>query len=375
MPTIIIEVQNTRDLKRFIRFPNQLFRQSPYWVPNLFFDELNTLHWDKNPAFEHCEVRYWMAMQNNKIVGRVAAILNNKHLEKWGQQYLRFGWLDFIDDPEVSEALLKKVENWAIEKGMLAIHGPLGFTDLDREGMLVEGFDELGTMATFYNYAYYPKHMQRLGYLKDTDWVEYEITVPLEPDEKIARAADIALKRNNLKLLKVKTKNQLRPYAMDLFRLLDTEYAKLYGTVPLTDKQMQAYIKTYLGFINPEFVPIVLDENDQMVAFGITMPSLSKALQASGGNLFPFGFIHLLRALKQNDRGDLYLVAVKSDYQGKGINAVLMDQIIRVFNKLGITKVESNPELETNLEVQAQWKLFKKRQHKRRRCWIKRLPA
>ncbi|PKO12142.1 MAG: hypothetical protein CVU39_25725 [Chloroflexi bacterium HGW-Chloroflexi-10] len=375
MPTIIIEVKNTRDLKRFIRFPNQLYRQSPYWVPNLFFDELNTLHWDKNPAFEHCEVRYWMAIQNNKIVGRVAAILNNKHLEKWGQQYLRFGWLDFIDDPQVSEALLKMVENWAKEKGMLAVHGPLGFTDLDREGMLVEGFDELGTMATFYNYAYYPKHMQRLGYLKDTDWVEYEITVPLEPDEKIARAADIALKRNNLKLLKVKTKNQLRPYAMDLFRLLDTEYAKLYGTVPLTDKQMQAYIKTYLGFINPEFVPIVLDENDQMVAFGITMPSLSKALKASRGNLFPFGFIHLLWALKQNDRGDLYLVAVKSDYQGKGINAVLMDQIIRVFNKLGITKVESNPELETNLEVQAQWKLFKKRQHKRRRCWIKSLPA
>jgi GNAT superfamily N-acetyltransferase len=258
---------------------------------------------------------------------------------------------------------------------MTAVHGPLGFTDLDREGMLIEGFDELGTLATIYNHPYYPVHLEKLGYVKDTDWMEYEMAVPSEPNATIARIADIALRRNKLTLLNVRRKKQLLAYAGDLFHLLDDEYKKLYGVVPLTQKQVDSYIKQYFGFVTPDFVPIVLDADGQMIAFGVTMPSLSFALQKAKGRLFPFGFIHLMRALKKNDRADLYLVAVKSEYQGKGVNAILIDKMNQVYNRLGITKAESNPELETNRLVQDQWKFFEKRQHKRRRCFIKRLGA
>ncbi len=367
----IKEVLTQKELKTFIQFPFELYKGNPNWVPGLFFDEFNTLRWDKNPAFNHCEARYWIAYREKKIVGRIAAILNHRHIEKWGQRYLRFGWIDFIDDPNVSAALISSVENWAKEKGMSAVHGPLGFTDLDREGMLVEGFNELSTLATIYNHPYYPKHLENLGYVKDTDWMEYEFTVPSETNKTIARIADAALRRNKLQLLKLRNKKELLPYTKELFKLLDDEYKHLYGTVPLTEEQIQSYINQYFGFVTPDFVPIVVDNNNRMVAFGIVMPSLSIALQKSKGQLFPFGFIHLLKALKTNDRADLYLVAVRSEYQGKGVNAILMNKMHEVFNKIGIKKVESNPELETNQNVQGQWKYYDKRQHKRRRVYIK----
>ena len=373
MDVQIKEVTSLKELKSFIHFPFELYRGNPNWVPTLLFDELNTLRRDKNPAFDHCEARYWLALGEGRIVGRVAAILNKRHIEKWGQRYMRFGWIDFIDDPAVSEALMKNVENWAKECGMTAVHGPLGFTDLDREGMLVEGFDELSTLATIYNHPYYSQHLENLGYIKDTDWMEYELSVTPEPDETIARIADIALRRNKLHLLELRNKKELLKYARELFQLLDDEYKHLYGTVPLTEKQIKAYIDQYFGFVTPDFVPMVMDQNNRMVAFGIVMPSLSLALQKSKGNLFPFGFIHLLSALKKNTRADLYLVAVRSEYQGKGVNAILMNKMHGVFNKLGIIKVESNPELEMNQNVQGQWKHYNKRQHKRRRVFIKQL--
>jgi len=306
-------------------------------------------------------------------VGRVAAVLNRRHVEHWKQPYLRFGWLDFVDDPLVSSALMQKVEDWAKEMDMTAVHGPLGFTDLDQEGMLVEGFDELSTLATIYNYAYYPRHLESLGYTKDTDWLEYEISVPPEPDPTIARVADLALRRNKLTLLDLKRKKEILSYAKELFRLWQEAYEQLYGFVPLTEKQVDAYIAQYFGFVTPDFVPMVVDQNHRMVAFGVVMPSLSKALQKARGRLFPFGFIHLLRALKKNDRADLYMIGVKPEYQGKGVNAILMDKIQRVFNKLGVTKAESNPELETNTDVRGQWKHYQRRQHKRRRVYIKHL--
>jgi GNAT superfamily N-acetyltransferase len=256
---------------------------------------------------------------------------------------------------------------------MEAVHGPLGFTDLDPEGMLIEGFDELGTLALIYNYEYYPEHLKKLGYEKEIDWLEYEIHVPERPIEKISKAAEIVLKRNKLHILEVSQKKDLLKYSKELFYLLDDEYSHLFGTVPLSEKQMETYIKQYFGFISPEFVPVVLDENNKMVAFGIVMPSLSIALQKSKGRLLPFGWYYLLRALKKNDRADLYLIAVKSEYQGKGINAVLMDKINQVFIKKGITIVETNAELETNTDVRGQWKYYEKRQHKRRRCYIKTL--
>jgi len=373
MTVTLREVTHRRDLNTFLRFPYSLYHDNPYWVPALFFDELNTLRKDVNPAFEHCEAKYWLAYRDGKIVGRVAAILNRKHMEKWGQRYMRFGWLDFIDDPDVPAALLEAVEAWARQAGCDAVHGPLGFTDLDREGMLVEGFDELATLSTYYNHPHYPAHLQALGYSKDTDWVEYELIVPPEPEPTIARIADLALRRNRLHLLEARNKKDLLVYAEELFDLLDDTYAHLYGTVPLTRRQVEAYIKQYFGFVEPDFVPIVLDEQGRMIAFGITMPSLSRALQKSGGRLFPFGFVHLLRALKKNDRFDLYLVAVRREYQSKGVNAILMDRMNQVFARRGVKSVESNPELETNANVQGQWKYYQKRQHKRRRVFIKSL--
>ena len=373
MDITIKEVTALKDLKAFIRFPLSLYRGHLYYVPALFFDELNTLRREKNPAYEHCEARYWLAYKDGRIVGRIAAILNHLHIEKWNERYMRFGWIDFIDDESVSAALLGAVESWAREKGMQAVHGPLGFTDMDREGMLVEGFNELATLATIYNHPYYPVHLEKLGYSKDTDWMEYEIQVPPEPNETIARIADISLRRNKLKLLDLRSKKELLPYTRELFQLLCDEYKHLYGFVALTEKQMDAYIKQYFDFVTPDFVPVVLDQNGRMVAFGITMPSLSKALQKARGQLFPFGFIHLLKALKKNERADLYLVAVRSEYQGKGVNAILMNKMQQVFNRLGVKKVETNPELETNANVQGQWKYYEKRQHKRRRCFIKHL--
>lgn len=378
----IEEVTTLRELRAFIRFPNRLYRDSPYWVPTLFMDDYQTFRRSKNPAFDYCEARYWLAYRGREIVGRVAAIHNRGAIEKWQQSYLRFGWPDFVDDPAVSAALFEKVESWAREKGATAVHGPLGFTDLDREGMLVEGFEELGTMAAFYNYPYYPVHLERLGYVKDVDWMEYEITVPPEPDATIARIADLTKRRYNLRLLQVQNKKELlRPrvekgrssYAHELFEVLNDEYEHLYGVVPLNEKQIEYYIKLYFGLISLEFVPLVVDENDRLVAFGITMPSLSRALQKSGGRLFPFGFIHLLRALRAGDRADLYLVAVRSEYQGKGVNAILMDAIHRLYARRGIVRAESNPELETNQNVQGQWKYYERRQHKRRRCFVKHL--
>ena len=318
MEVRIKEVTSLKELKAFIRFPIQLYRDNPYYVPTLISDDLNTLRRDKNPAFETCQARYWLAIRDGSIVGRVAAILNQPHIQKWSQAYMRFGWLDFIDDPQVSSALLDVVEAWAKETGMTAVHGPLGFTDMDREGMLVQGFEELATLATFYNHPYYPVHMEKLGYAKDTDWVEYEISMPAEPDEKIARMAAIVMKRNKFHLLEVRNKRELLQHGKELFQLLENEYKLLYGTVPLTPRQVDAYINQYLGLIQPEFVPMVYNEKNEMVAFGIALPSLSRALQKSHGQLFPFGFLYLLNALRKNERADLYLVAVKSEYRGSG---------------------------------------------------------
>jgi len=372
--TILIkEARTVGELRKFVNFPFSIYQGDPRWVPALRSDDLNIFRRDRNPAFEFCKARYWLAYRGGKIVGRVAGIINQRHIDKWGQRYARFGWIDFADDPEVAAALLKTVEDWARAEGLEVVHGPLGFTDLDREGMLVEGFSELGTLATFYNYPYYPKYLEQAGYKKDTDWVEFEIQIPEKLDEKIERLADTLLRRYNLRLLNFQRKRDMLRYAPAVFDLLDETYSHLYGVTPLTRRQVDAYIKQYFGFISPDFVPVVVDAEDNLIAFGITLPSLSYALQKAKGRLFPFGFIHLLRALKKNDKGDLYLVAIRQDYQGRGVNAIMIKRIVEVFNRFGIRSVESNPELEDNLRVQAMWKNFEHRQHKRRRVFIKHL--
>jgi len=369
----IKEVQNKKDLKKFISFPYDLYKGNKYWVPPLRFDEMNTLDWNKNPAFDFCEAKYWLAYRDGKIVGRIAGIINNKYIEKWGNKYARFGWIDFIDDVEVLKALISTVETWASEKGMEAVEGPLGFTDLDYEGMLIEGFEELGTMAGIYNYPYYPQYIEKLGYKKEVDWLEFEIKTPDSVPEKIERIAEISLKRNKLSVLDIKKKKDLLKYANDMFHVLNSSYEHIFGFVPLTERQIDVYIKQYFGFVKPEYISIILDKNDKVAAFGITMPSFSKALQKCRGRLFPFGFIHLLKAMYKNDTLDLYIIGVRPDLQGKGVNAIMFNELIKIISGHSFVKAETNYELETNTKVQAQWKFFDKRQHKRRRCYKKQL--
>ena len=372
MPLEIREVKTNTELKTFIRVPLSLYKGNPYYVPSLFADEMNTLRADKNPAFADAKARYWLAYRDGKVVGRIAGLYVPKHEIKWGDKYLRFGWIDFIDDPEVVKALMDQVDGWARELGMKGIHGPLGFTDLDREGMLVEGFDQLATLATIYNYPYYPKRLEELGFTKDIDWLEYRITLTDKSMERIEKAAKIVTERNHLKLF-TGTKKDLLHYAPQIFEVLEEAYRNLYGTVPLSREQVDYYIKTYFGLAIPELSPVVLDQNDRVVAFGITFPSFSEALQKSQGNLFPFGFIHFLRAMKKNEVGDLYLVGVRDEYRGKGVNSLMMAQIYKAFIKFGIQYVETNCNLENNNDVQLMWKYFDSVQHKRRRCFIKHL--
>lgn len=367
----IREIKSLRDLKGFVLFPFKLYRGNKYWIPPLISDEINNLRWDKNPAFEFCDVKYWLACKDGRIAGRIAGIINNRYIEKWKNKFARFGWVDFYDDEEVSQALFGAVENWAKSKGLEGVHGPLGFTDFDPEGMLVEGFDELGTMPDIYNHRYYKDHVEKRGYLKDVDWVEYEIFTPERVPERAERVASLILKKNRLRVLDAKRPEDLLPYAQGVFDVIDEAYRNLYGFVPLNEKQVEFYIKLYFPHIVPDYVKIVLDEKDEVAGFVLGVPSLSRALQKARGRLFPLGFIYLLRALRKNRYLDLYLGAVRPDLQGRGVDALLMTELTRTCIKKGIISAESTKELEENWLVQAHWKHYKARRHKRRRCYIK----
>lgn len=371
MDITVKEVLEKKHLKEFVRYPYRLYKDHPHHIPKLEFDELTTLNKKKNPAFDHCESRYWLAYKNGKVVGRIAAILNRSFIEKWKKNYLRFGWFDFEEDEAVAKLLLQQVENWAKEKNLEAVHGPMGFTDLDYEGMLVEGFDQPGTMATIYNYPYYPKFLENSGYKKDTDWVEYRIHMPEAVPEKLQHIAEIIQHRYDLKIIHAKKPKDLLPYANEIFELINSTYEELYGVVPLTKKQMAYYTKQYFSFMRAEFICMITDNKGKLVAVGLSMPSLSAALQKSKGKLFPFGFIHLLKALKKNEGIDMLIIGIRKDLQGKGVNAILMNEMGKAYIKNGIKWAESNPELENNIKVQSLWQHFNAVQHKRRRCYIK----
>lgn len=374
MSVYLKEVKSKSDLKKFIAFPYKLYRDCPQWVPPIFIDELHTFSAKKNPAFEYCDCRLWLAYKDGKLAGRIAGIINNKYIEKWNKKAVRFGWIDFIDDKDVSAKLLDAVKEWAKSKKLEYIHGPLGFTDMDYEGMLIEGFNEVSTMATIYNYDYYPKHLEKIGFEKEVDWVEFEITVPKEIPEKADRIAAIVKNKSKIKVLEAKKAKEMLPYSEGIFELINESYKDLFGFVPLSKKQIQKYIKQYFGFINPDYVKILLDNENKVAGFVIGMPSLTNALQKSKGKLFPFGFIHLLKALKKNNKYvDLYLGAIRPDLQGKGADALLMTEFTKSCIKNKIISAESNIELETNVQVQGHWKYYDSRQHKRRRCYIKKL--
>ena len=373
MSVEIKKVTTKSELKRFIRFNYEFYKDNPYSVPDLYDDMLNTFSPKKNAAFEFCEADYFLALRDGKIVGRVAAIINRRANETWNRKTVRFGWIDFIDDMEVSTALIDTVKQWGKERGMTEIEGPLGFTDMDAEGMLVEGFDQLSTMATIYNYPYYPQHMERLGLSKSADWVEMKIYVPDAIPEKHRRISEIIAKRYNLHIRKLKSKKEVRQsgVAHDIFRLINDAYTPLFGYSRMTERQIDQYVKMYVPVLDLRMVSIVENEQNEIVAVGISMASLSRALQKAKGRLLPFGWFHLLKALmwKRPKVLDLLLVAVRPDYQGKGVNALLFTDLIPVYKELGFEYAESNPELEMNEKVQNQWQYFKTEQHKRRRCF------
>jgi GNAT superfamily N-acetyltransferase len=374
MSLAIKRVESIGDLKAFIRFPLRIYSGDPYYVPALDFDDAATLRKDKNPAFEYCEAEYWLAYRDGEAVGRIAGIYNKRYVEKWGNKYARFGWIDFVEDFEVAQTLLKTVEDWARSKGLEGVHGPLGFTDLDREGMLVEGFDQVATLATIYNRPYYPQYLERLGYTKDTDWVEFKVKVPSAIPEKVLRVQGLIAKRSGVHLYPWKTKKELKEkFAEDLFALVEEGYAHLYGTTPLSERQVKNYIKTYLGFVDPRFSKVLVDGNDKLIGFGISMPSLSRALQVSKGRLLPFGWAHLLLALRHPSVIDMYLIAVKPEYQARGVIAFVMTSLTQSAIEEGVQYAETNPELETNVEVQGVWKDYEHVQHKRRRVFLKKL--
>ena len=362
-------------LKKFVKWGIDLYKGNECFVPPLVMDDVNTLDPHNNPAFDFCESIYFMAYDDGKPVGRIAGIINNVVNEKTGKKTLRFGWVDFIDDPRVSEALFRAVEVWGRSKGMEEIVGPLGFSDMDPEGMLVEGFDQEGTMATIYNYPYYPKHLEAMGFEKEADWIEFRMTIPDGIPERYQRISDIIKRKYELSTPKyTSAKKLVKDYGQAIFQLINEAYSELYGYSPLTPRQINRYISMYIPVLRLDNISLIVDKDKKLIGVGIAMPSMSKALIKCRGRMFPFGWIHLLKALRgQNDVVDLLLVAVKPEYQSKGVNSLLFTDLIPCFIKNGYKFAESNPELELNQKVQSQWGYFETRQHKRRRAFRKSL--
>ena len=373
----IVEVTTRRQLRRFVDFPNQLYKDVPQFVPATYGDDLEDWYKKKIPAFSYCEALCWLALRGEEIEGRIGAILSRKANEKWGTNRLRFTQVDFIDDAEVSSALFETVENWARELGCSAVHGPLGFTDMDREGMLIEGFDRRSCFFTYYNHPYYMRHMAALGYVKDVDWVENLISAPHD-ETTIARwkkLSDYVQHRQKLHIYRVRTRLGYIPLLKQFFRLVNEAYAPLYGTVELSPAQVKKYSWKFAPLINPRLACFVMNQHNELVALGVSAPSIAEALKKSRGRLFPTGWLHVLRAFSKNDTIDLLLIAVRPDLQGKGINAIILSEVMRGCQKMGILHAETGPMLEENEKVQAQWQDFPLEQHKRRRCWIKELNA
>ena len=371
----IKEVKTKKELRKFVKFNLELYRRNPYHVPSLIDEEVMTLSKDKNPAFDNCEAIYFLAYKNGKIAGRIAGIIVHQANIIWNQKNARFGFVDFTDDDEVVDALFDAVVRWAKEKGMTALHGPLGFTDMDHEGMLIEGFDLLGTMATIYNYPYYPKQMERMGFTKEQDWHEYKIYIPDGIPEKHLRIGEIARKKYGLKIMKFKKRKEIWPYAYKIFETLNKAYAPLFAFTPLTSKQIDYYVKMYIPMLQLNLITVIVRESDDaVVGFAITLPNLSRAMQKAKGSFLPFGFIHLLKALYSKPKVvDLYLMAVLPEYRNKGVNALVFNDLIPEYIRLGAEYAESNPELETNNAIQAQWDYFKTEHHKKRRAFIKQI--
>ena len=366
-------VKTKKDLKSFVMFPFDLYKGNKMWVPELIRDEMELFDPEKNPAFENSEAELFLAYKDGEPAGRVAAILSHVANEKYNTANLRFGWFECIDDAEVAGALFDAVEKYGKEKGMKTITGPLGFTDLDAEGLLIDGFDQLPTIASNFNYPYYPALIEGQGFEKEIDYHEYRSVVPKEGEipEKLLRIADRILERGGLRILEFKKKKDLMGRARELFELLDEAFEEIYGAVPLTPAQKEYYVKKYIGFVHKDMVKAVVNKEDEMVGFMITMPSLTRGFQKARGRLFPFGWYHILKSMRTYEVIDFYLAGVKKKYRGLGVDLLMVMEIAKTCLKMGFKYSESNLELETNTKIQAQWKYFNPKQHKRRRIYRK----
>lgn len=368
----IREVKTKKERKIFASFNEKMYRDVVQAIPDLVSDEYSNFLPDKNPAYEYCRVKQFLAYKDGKPVGRIAGIINDAANEKWDTRRIRFSRVDFIDDPAVSQALFKAVEEWGRAEGLTQIHGPIGFCDMDQEGMLVDGFDQEGMFITIYNYPYYIKHLEKLGYLKDIDWVEYQVKMPEESNERINKLSKMVIKRYNLKLIEPKSRKDLKPYISKVFDLVNLAYENLYGTVELTEAQIEKYYNQFILLVNTDYVKLIEDEDGELVGFGLAIPSMNKAVKRSKGRLFPFGWYRILREpYRPCEVLDLYLIGVLPKMQNKGLTAVLLNSMTETARKNKIKYAETGPELETNNQVQALWKHYETKQHKRRRCWIK----
>ncbi len=372
VPEIIVrETKSAKDLKEFIKFPMSLYKGHPLWVPPLVADEMLTLNKKLNPAAKHSDFACFIAYKDGKIAGRIAAIINRKANKDWNDNTVRFGWIDFIDDYNVSEALINTVAEWGKKRGMTKLRGPLGFSDMDKEGLLIEGFDNEPSITTIYNFPYYSEHLERLGLSKDVDWIQRFFYLPENVPEKLESFSKIVEERYGVRVFRPKNKKELKKRGRELFYVLNDAFVPLYEFTRLSEEQIRMYVNQYIPFVNPDLVCAVIDSNDRIIGFAITMPTLSKAMRKAKGKLLPFGFYHLLRALKKMDYLEMYLIGVIPEYQNKGINALIFNYLHKNGLKHGIKKVVSNPQLENNKAVQALFDYYPMQPYQKRRCYIK----
>jgi len=367
----IKQITNNKELKQFVKFPFGLYKNCKYWVPPLIRDEMVTLNATKTPVFKNAEAFYFLAYKNEKIVGRIAVIINHLEIKELKKKKIRFGWIDMIDDIEVTKALLKQVTKIGKEYQLEYTEGPVGFSNMEKAGILTKGFNEMNTMITWYHYPYYSEHFEKLGFKKQATWVEYRLYNPTEITDKVIKFSKLIKKRYSLKVIRFNNKKQILPYVNDMFGLINKTYNTLQTFVPIQQYQIDYYKDKYFSFIHPDYITCITNNDNKLIAFSVVMPSFSKALKKANGRLFPFGWYFLKKALMKNDTAAFYLIGIDPEYQGKGVTAIIFEEMRSIFSKKGIIQTETNPELKENTAVQQLWKDYSPVQHKERSTFMK----
>jgi hypothetical protein len=365
------EVRSNKQLKQFVTFPFQLYKDCPYWVPPLIKDEMETLDMTKNPVSKNADSWYFLAYRDSILVGRIAVIINHLEVNDIGKKKVRFGWFDAIDDIEVTKALVDKVFEIGKQHNLDYAEGPVGFSNMEKAGILTMGYEELNTMITWYHYPYYAEHFESLGFEKQATWVEFKMNIPQSIKEKVAKFSGLVKERYQLSVIRFNNKKEILPYVDKMFELLNKTYNSLQTFVPIQQYQIEYYKEKYFGFIHPDYITCIKDKEGTLIAFSIVMPSFSKALKKANGTLFPTGWFHILQAQKKNDTAAFYLIGIDPEYQGKGVTAIIFEEMQHLFNAKGITTVETNPELKENKAVQQLWKDYDPVQHKERNTYRK----